>query len=309
MDRLTSMGVFVKAADLGSFAAAAEILGLSPQMVAKHVAFLEGRLGATLLARTTRRQSLTDIGRAYYDRCKAILADAEAAELLARDMRTRPTGLLRVNAPVNFGTFTLAPFITRYLADYPDMRIDLTLSDRYVDLLEDGYDVAIRIGDVGDTSLAVRPLGPYRLIAAASPAYLAARGTPRTPTELEAHDCLAYAYWSPSIPSPWRFSRDGRTEIVEANGRLRSNDWNALLRAVQEGFGITLGPESVLEPEIQAGRLVRLLPDYEGPVRPMHVLTSAARRPTASLRSFVDALAEEFGERAPFSTRAGRSSL
>lgn len=296
MDRLTSMSVFVKAADLGSFAATAEALGMSAQMVAKHVAFLEARLGTTLLSRTTRRQSLTDIGRVYYDRCKQVLMEVDAADALAADMRARPTGTLRVNAPMTFGTYALVPFVTRYLAKYPEMRIDLTLNDRFVDLLEDGYDVAIRIGEVGDTSLTIHSLAPYRLIAAASPAYLAARGIPHTPAELGSHDCLAYAYWSPSIPCRWRFVRDGRTEEVEANGRLRSNDWNAVLRAVQEGFGITLGPESVLAPEIQAGRLVRLLSDYEGPARPMHVLTSAARRPTASLRSFVDAVVEEFGD-------------
>ncbi|HAP98857.1 MAG TPA: LysR family transcriptional regulator, partial [Rhodospirillum rubrum] len=140
MDRLTSMGVFIKAADLGSFAAAAEALAMSPQMVAKHVVFLEDRLGTALLNRTTRRQSLTDVGRAYYDRCKLVLSEAEAAEALAHDMRSRPQGVLRVNAPMTFGAFTLAPFVTRYLTRYPEMRVDLTLNDRFVDPLEDGVE-------------------------------------------------------------------------------------------------------------------------------------------------------------------------
>ena len=153
MDRLTSMAVFVKSADLGSFAAAAEAMGMSPQMVAKHVVFLEDRLGAALLHRTTRRQSLTDVGRAYYDRCKLVLAEAEAADTIAQDMRSQPKGVLRVNAPMTFGSFTLAPFITRYLARYPDMQIDLTLNDRFVDPLEEGFDVMVRIGAVGDSSL------------------------------------------------------------------------------------------------------------------------------------------------------------
>ncbi len=295
MDRLTSMAVFVKAADLGSFAAAAEAMGMSPQMVAKHVVFLEDRLGVALLHRTTRRQSLTDVGRTYYDRCKIVLAEAEAADSLAQDMRSQPKGILRVNAPMTFGSFSLAPFVTRYLARYPDMHIDLTLNDRFVDPLEDGFEVMVRIGEVEDGSLIAHPLAPYRLIACASPAYLERRGTPQTPTELEQHDCLAYAYWSPSIPCRWRFTRNGKTEEVRAEGRVRSNDWKALLHAAIEGYGVTLGPESALKSEISAGRLVRVLPDYEGPVRPMHVLYPAGRRPTVKVRSFVDAVVEEFG--------------
>lgn len=295
MDRLTSMAAFVKASDLGSFAAAAEAMGMSPQMIAKHVVFLEDRLGTALLHRTTRRQSLTEVGRAYYDRCKQLLTEVEAAESIAQDMRSQPKGVLRVNAPVTFGAFSLAPFVTRYLDRYPDMQIDLTLNDRFVDPLDEGYEVMVRVGEVDDTSLIAHPLAPYRLIACASPDYLARRGTPRTPSELELHDCLAYAYWSPSIPCRWQFTRKGKTEEVRANGRMRSNDWKALLHAAKEGFGVTLGPESVLDAEIAAGHLVRVLPDYEGPGRPMHVLYPAGRRPTVKVKSFVDAIIEEFG--------------
>lgn len=297
MDRLTSMAVFVKAADLGSFAAVAEAMGMSPQMVAKHVVFLEDRLGTTLLNRTTRRQSLTDVGRTYYDRCKLILTEAEAADSLAQEMRTQPKGALRVSAPMTFGSFSLAPFVTRYLARYPDMQVDLSLNDRFVDPLEDGFEVMVRIGEVADTALIAHPMAPYRLVACASPAYLAQRGVPQTPGDLKNHDCLAYAYWSPSIPCRWLFTRDGKHEEVQASGRFRSNDWKTLLHAAIEGFGITLGPESVLAAELTAKRLVRVLPDYEGPTRPMHVLYPAGRRPTVKIRSFVDALLEEFAHR------------
>lgn len=289
------MAVFIKAADLGSFAAAAEAMGISPQMVAKHIVFLEDRLGTALLHRTTRRQSLTDVGRTYYDRCKLILAEAEAAETLAQDMRSQPKGVLRVNAPMTFGGFSLAPFVTRYLSRFPDMQIDLTLNDRFVDPLEEGFEVMVRIGDVDDTSLVVHSLAPYRLIACASPKYLAHMGVPEAPSELERHECLAYAYWSPSIPCRWLFTRDGKTDEVRATGRIRSNDWKTLLHAAIEGYGITLGPESVLSAEIAAGRLVRVLPDYEGPARPMHVVYPAGRRPTVKVRSFVEAIIEEFG--------------
>lgn len=289
------MAVFVKASDLGSFAAAAEAMGMSPQMVAKHVVFLEDRLGTALLHRTTRRQSLTDVGRAYYDRCKQLLSEVAAAESVAQDMRSQPKGVLRVNAPMTFGAYSLAPFVTRYLDRYPDMQIDLTLNDRFVDPLEEGFEVLVRIGEVDDTSLVAHPLAPYRLIACASPDYLARRGIPQTPSELERHDCLAYAYWSPSIPCRWLFSRDGKTEEVRASGRIRSNDWKVLLHAAKEGYGVTLGPEGVLNAEIAAGRLVRILPDYEGPARPMHVVYPAGRRPTVKVKSFVDAMVEEFG--------------
>ncbi len=296
VDRLTSMAVFVKSADLGSFAGAAEAMGISPQIVAKHVVFLEDRLGTALLHRTTRRQSLTDVGRAYYDRCKQLLSEVEAAESVAKEMRSRPKGVLRVNAPMTFGAFSLAPFVTRYLSRYPDMQIDLTLNDRFVDPLEEGFEVMVRVGEVNDAALVAHALAPYRLIACASPDYLARRGVPRTPAELAKHDCLAYAYWSPSVPCRWQFSRNGRTEEVQATGRIRSNDWKALLHAATEGFGVTLGPESVLDAEIAAGRLVRVLPDYEGPVRPMHVIYPAGRRPTVKVQSFVQAVLEEFGE-------------
>lgn len=297
MDRLTSMAVFVRTAELGSFAATAEAMGMSAQMVAKHVASLEDRLGTALINRTTRRQNLTDVGRAYYERCRLVLSEAEAADSLAHEMRSRPKGVLRVNAPETFGAFSLAPFITRFLAGYPDMQIDLTLSDRFVDALEEGAEVLVRVGEVDDASLIAHPLAPYRLIACAAPAYLAARGMPATPADLQAHDCLIYGDWSPGIGCRWRFSRAGRMEEAKANGRLRSNDWKALLHAAIEGFGITLGPESVLLPEIEAGRLVRVLPAYEGPARPMHVLYPAGRRPTVKLRCFVEAVIEEFGVR------------
>jgi len=295
VDRLTSMAVFVKAADLGSFAAAAEALRISPQMVAKHVVFLEDRLGAALLNRTTRRQSLTDIGRAYYDRCKQVLSDVEAADTLAQDMRSQPKGTLRVNAPMTFGAYSLAPFITRYLARYPDMQIDLTLNDRFIDPLEEGVEVMLRVGEVTEGSLIAHPLAPYRLIACAAPAYLSRRGLPRVPADLEQHECLAYANWSTAMTCRWNFTGNGRTEAVRACGRVRSNDWKVLLQAAVDGFGVTLGPESVLGTEIAAGRLIRILPDYEGPARPMHVLYPAGRRPTVKLRSFVDAVVEEFG--------------
>lgn len=298
MDRLTSMAVFVKATDLGSFTAAADALGLSPQMVAKHVVFLEDRLGAVLLHRTTRRQSLTDVGRAYYERCKRLLAEAEAVKSLARDMQSHPQGVLRINAPVTFGAFTLSGVVTRYLARHPDVEIDLALNNRIIDPVEEGFDIVIRVGELTDSSLVAHPLAPYRLIACAAPSYLARRGVPQTPADLATHDCLAHIHIASTLTCRWQFARRGQTEEVPARGRIRSNDWKALMHAALEGYGVVLGPESILKAEIAASRLVHVLPDYEGPMRAMHVLYPAMRPPTAKVRSFVDELLAECGPQA-----------
>lgn len=295
MDRLTSMNVFVRTADLGSFAAAAEALRISPQMVAKHIARLESRLGTALINRTTRRQHLTDIGRSYYERCKIVLSEAEAADAIALEMKVTPSGTLRVNAPVTFGTSSLAPFITQYLAQYPETQVELTLSDRMVDPVEEGYEVILRIGVLSDSQMIAYPLRPYRLIACASPGYLMQNGVPETPADLAAHSCLVYGIWSPQAPCRWQFYQDGKMQEIQPEGRLRSNDWRALLHAAVSGYGVTLGPEDVLREEIRAGRLVQVLPDYDGPSRPMHVLTPAGLRQTVKIRSFIQAVRETFG--------------
>jgi DNA-binding transcriptional LysR family regulator len=295
LDRLTSMAVFVRAADLGSFTAAAAALGMSAQMVAKHVVFLEDRLGARLLNRTTRKQSLTEFGRAYQERCRIVLAEAEAADAMARDMRQAPRGRLRVNAPVTFGSHSLVPLVTRFLRTYPGVQVDLTLSDRLVDPIDEGFEAVIRLGPVSETTLVARALMPYRLIACASPAYLAEHGVPEVPSDLARHECLGFAYWSGALGRQWRFSRDGRSFDVPVSGRLQINDWRGLLRAALDGFGITLGPEAALAADIAAGRFVQVLPGYNGPSRPMHILHAADRRMTPKLRSFLDAVVAEFG--------------
>ncbi|MCK0746262.1 LysR family transcriptional regulator [Chromohalobacter nigrandesensis] len=289
------MAIFVRVADLGSFTATAAEFGLSTQMVSKHVIALEQRLGARLLHRTTRRQNLTEIGRIYHERSQAILAEVEAAETLTEQARTTPRGCLRVNAPVTFGSQGLVGLLTRYLREYPEVEIDLTLSDRVVDPIEEGYDAVIRLGPVSDsTTLVARPLTPYRLIACASPAYLKERGEPETPADLAKHECLGFSYWSGTLGSQWCFSRDGYAYHAPVSGRLHINDWKGLLNAALEGFGITLGYETALAEELSAGRLIRLLPDYDGPMRPMYLLYAADQRMTPKLRHFIDDVVKEF---------------
>ncbi|KGM35195.1 LysR family transcriptional regulator [Inquilinus limosus] len=294
MDRLTSMAVFVRAVEAGSFAAAAEALGLSAPMVGKHVRFLEDRLGARLLARTTRRQSLTEVGRAFYERCRNVLAEAEAAEALAEDLRAVPRGRLRVNAPVTFGAHELMPMVAGYLRAHPEVSLELTLSDRIVDLVEEGYEAVIRIAPLPDSSLIARRLRPYRLVACAAPAYLAERGTPARPEDLAGHECLGFAHWEPR--DLWQFTdADGREHAVRVTGRASVNSGQALRSAALEGLGIILQPDGLLQDDIAAGRLVQVLPGYQAPSRPMHILFAPDRRPTPKLRSFIDAVVEAFG--------------
>ena len=295
MDRLASMGVFVKAADLGSFTAAAAVLGMSSQMVGKHVSFLEARLGAQLLRRTTRQQSLTDIGRSFYERCRTILSETEAAETLVNDLSTTPRGRLRVNAPVTFGACRMAPFIARYLEAYPDVEVELTLSDRFVDVVDEGYDAVIRIGPIKDTTLAMRELASYTLIACASPAYLAANGAPNTPEDLAGHQCLVFVSWSGLPYAEWRFVKARRAFTVQVRSRFQINDGRALLVAALEGHGIILQSEAVVRGDLDAGRLVQVLPGYASPSQPMHLLFSARRLQTPKLRGFIDCVVDSFG--------------
>ena len=290
MDRLASMAAFVKATDLGSFAAAAGALEMSPQMVAKHVTYLEDRLGTRLLNRTTRRQSLTEIGRIYYERCKLVLAEADAADSLAHEARAAPRGLLRVSAPVTFGAQRLVPLVTRYLRRHSEVEMDLVLSDRTVDLVEEGYEAAFRIGPLADSGLIARALSPFRTVACASPAYLRKHGAPASPSDLVGHECLS----RPGV-AEWRFIKDGRTQAARIRSRLRLNDAKALLPAALDGFGVVLVAEDLARDALASGQLVRVLPGYEAPSRPMHLVFLADRRQTPKLRSFIDAAVEEFG--------------
>lgn len=296
MDRLSSMHAFVMAAELGSYARAAERLNLSAQMVAKHVTALEQRLGARLLNRTTRRQSLTELGHAYYERCKHILTEAEAADSLAQVMNDTPRGKLRVTAPVTFGSYSLMPLITAFLRDNPDVEIDLHLTDRFVDLVEEGYEAAFRIGPLATTGLTARPLAPYRLAVCAAPAYLAVRGTPQCPADLAQHECLGYAFWSRPADREWVFHQGATPYTVQVASRLQINESRALMSAALDGFGILLGAEDFLRPALARGELVRVLPAFEAPCRPMHLVYTANRQRTAKLRRFVEAVLARFGQ-------------
>ncbi|OCR26064.1 LysR family transcriptional regulator [Pseudomonas syringae] len=296
LDRLTSMTVFVQTARYGSFAAAAEKLGMSPQMVAKHIEALEQRVATRLLNRTTRKQSLTVFGRLYLDRCQSVLAEVEAADSLVQSSHAKPQGRLRINAPVTFGRHELVPLVTRFLDRYPEIDVELTLSDRLIDPVEEGYEAVVRLGPLQkDLALVARPLQPYRLVACASPAYLLAHGTPQLPLDLINHECLGFAPWVSDLSRYWHFEQDGQVTEVPVRGRLHVNDWEALRAAARDGFGVLIGYERALASDLASGLLVRVLPAYEGPVRPIHLLYAADRQMTLKLRCFVDHLMEALG--------------
>jgi DNA-binding transcriptional LysR family regulator len=295
MDRLTGMAVFAKTVEGGSFVAAGLALGMSAQMAGKHVAALEARVGTRLLQRSTRRHSLTEAGRVFYERCKAVLADAEAAEAAAAHLSDAPRGRLRISAPLTFGEYRLAPLITRYLAANPEVQVDLDLSDRYVDMIEEGYEMLVRIGQLGESALKARRLAPYRLIACAAPAYLERNGTPLVPEDLSEHECLGYTYWDRPPQNKWSFRSTAGEHAIPVHGRFQSNDSKGLYAAAVQGFGIVLGAELALQADIKAGRLVHLLADFEAPSRPVHLLFAADRQLTPKLRLFIDLVVAECG--------------
>lgn len=291
MDMLDSMKIYVLAVEKGSLSAAAVASGISATMAGNHLRTLEKRLGTQLLHRTTRRQHLTAFGEDYYARCKEILRLVAEADALAHNQQMAPSGTLRISAPVTFGAEALMPALPAYLDRYPEVRVDVVLNDRVVDLLEEGFEAAIRIGHLPDSALIARPLAPYRLMVCASPAYLARRGTPQQPGELTGHECLAF---SPSALAQWSLTGDEGVCRVPVSGRLQVNNGQALRVAALHGLGIVLQPAILLEDDVRAGRLVQLFSTYELPSRPMSVVYPPDRYRAPRLRSFVDFLLERF---------------
>ncbi|AOZ51819.1 LysR family transcriptional regulator [Chromobacterium vaccinii] len=293
MDRLLSMELFVAVVDKGSFTAAADAHRLSQPMVGKHIAALEKRLGGKLLVRTTRRQQLTELGQHYYQRCRAILADLAAADDAAALLREQPRGVLRVNASVTFGTLRLAPLLAEFMARYPEIGVELELSDQLVDLVAEGYDAVFRIGHLADSGLVARRLKPYRMMIAASPVYLARRGRPETPEQLAEHDCLGFSRWRRD--DGWdALARLHAAQIPSS--RFQCNQGQALRQMALAGAGIVLQAETLLADDVAAERLVSLLDGYLPDPKPMHLIYPADRQPLPKLRVFIDFIVERLGE-------------
>ncbi|TIN02469.1 MAG: LysR family transcriptional regulator [Mesorhizobium sp.] len=292
MDRLESMAVFVKAVDLGSFAAAAVALDISGPMVGKHVRFLEERLGVRLLNRTTRRQSLTDFGRAYYERCRLVLAEAEAADALAADQFSEPRGKLRVTMPAHFGRHCVTPVLLKLARQYPMLELDLSLSDRFADLAEDGYDLAIRTGALGDKAgVIARRVARQDMVVCAAPSYLRNHGEPRQIEDLADHQAIVYRRLG-QIIQPWLFAREGQpVQEIIPTGRLRLDDLDAIADAAADGVGLAWLPWWLVRERIEAGVLLALLPDQPRYLYDCYALWLQTPHLPLKVRLAVDALA------------------
>lgn len=294
MDSLAGMEVFARVVRAGSFSAAARDLNQTPSAVSKQIGRLEDRLGARLFNRTTRRLGLTEVGAAFYERAQRILSEVEEAEQAISHLNAAPRGTLRLNAPTSFGRMYIAPLLPRYLRRYPDMRIDMTMNDRFIDPLEEAVDLVLRIGELSDSSLIARRLAANRRVVCGSPAYFARHGQPSRPAELVDHNCLVYTYRA--ARNDWPFvCREKATqapEIVRVHGTLEANNVEALRDAAVADLGIGLFPLWMAGPDLAAGRLVRALPQFHAPDSAVHAVYPPGRHLSPKVRSFVDFLAE-----------------
>jgi DNA-binding transcriptional LysR family regulator len=294
LDDVTAMLVFARVVELKGFSAAAAALGLSKSAVSKQISRLEDRLGTRLLNRTTRQLSLTEAGAAFYERCQRVEAEALAAEETVTRLAEAPRGLLKVNAGMSFGTRHIAPALPDFLALCPELEVDLSLNDRLVDLVDEGYDLAVRIGQLNDSSLVARRLAPLRRMVVAAPSYLDKAGRPDHPSEIRGHDCLMYAYQSSG--QSWHFKGPEGEAKLRTGGRLRMNNGDAILAACIAGQGMALLPSFICWEALAAGTLERVLPAWEDGVEgAIHAVFPASRNLSPKVRVFVDFLVTRFG--------------
>lgn len=295
MDRLAGMRVFCAVVEAESFTGAAERLEMARSMVTKHVGALEEHLGVRLLNRTTRRISRTEAGHAYYERCRDLLSELDELDASVHELVERPRGLLKVNAPVSFGIRHLGPAVASFMALHPELRVDLHVNDRVVDLVEEGFDMAIRIGRLTDSSLVARPLATTRLLLCASPAYLRRHGRPRSPADLAAHRCLSYSY--ASTRDDWRMAGpEGSTVSVRVGWALRANNGDVLREAALQDQGIIRQPHFLVGAELKARRLVEVLPEWDCGTLTVNAVYPHRRHLSAKVRGFVEHLAETLPE-------------
>ena len=293
MPDLNDMVVFARVATAKSFAETARQLGTSKSSVSKSIARLERALGAQLLNRSTRGMSLTEIGAAYYTHCARIADEAAQAADLVGELRSKPFGLLKITCPVAFGRLHLAPAVSSYLTRYPDVRIDLTTTDRLVDLVSEGFDVAIRIVSEPDPHLVARKLATVRRVICATPDYFARCGIPETPQALTRHNCLHYTYFGHH--AQWRLHGASGQIVVPVDGSLRVNDDDVLSRAVLDGLGVALLPTFIIGRELQDGQLQSVLSDFLPPERNIYAVHLPNPNLPGKVRGFIDFLQARIG--------------
>jgi DNA-binding transcriptional LysR family regulator len=295
MDSLTDIMVFVRVVDDGSFTKAAERLKLSRSVVSKYVTRLEGRLGARLLNRTTRRLSLTEAGRIFYQRSRRGLQDIEEAEAEVSRLQKKPRGVLRINSPMSFGILHIAPALPEFLAQHPEVSVEMNLDDRVVDVIEEGFDVSIRIAEMPDSSLIARRLAPCRHAIVAAPAYLEKHGTPRTPEDLRDHNIISFSYQASA--NDWHFiSPDNKQVSVPVSGSIQANNSLALREALLRGVGITRTPTFVVGKDVQDGHLLSILGNYRTLEVSIYLVYPQRRHLSPKVRAFVDFMADRISE-------------
>ena len=294
MDKFESLRIFTKVVESHGFTAAARELGLSRSAVSKSVAQLEQSLGAQLLNRSTRFVSATATGASYYDRCVAILADLEDADQAVHELQGEARGSIRLNAPMSFGTRHLGSAIADFMMTYPEVRIEATLNDRFIDPIQEGFDLTIRIAELDDSSLIAKRLAPAKRVICASPAYLRTHPEPQKPADLKFHNCLHYGY----LPTGnvWRLSGPDGDQTIHINGLLCSNNAEMLMAGALKGAGIALLPTFIAGAELQAGQLVSVLPDYWSPEIAIYALYPPNRHLSVKLRLLIDFLSHRFGD-------------
>ena len=309
LDRLTGLEVFAKVAAAGSLSAAGRALGMSQTMVTKHLAALETRLGVKLFHRSTRRLSITEAGRNYLETAERILTDVEAADAAVAADRVEPRGLLRLNVPVAFGTRQIAPLLCEFTRRHPLVTVELGLNDRLVDLADEGWDLAIRIGSLSNSSLIARRMAPCHTIVCAAPSYLAAHGTPRTIASLAEHNCLGYTLSNLTGVDRWAFGAKGDTVAV-VSGNLRTNNGEALRTAAIAGQGLVYLPTFIVADDLRAGTLVAL-PLDQPPVEfgGIYAVYLPDRHPAAKVRAFIDFIANRFAPEPPWDKKLGSLDL
>lgn len=293
MDKFKSIRAFTKVVQHSSFSAAARELRLSRSVVSKHVIDLEAALGVQLLNRTTRSASPTENGLAYYERCVSILADLEEADAAVATMQSEPRGLLRVNAPMSFGTLHLAPALTDFMLRHPDLQVLVAFSDRQIDPVQDGFDVTLRIADLASSSLIARRIVRIDRVVCATPSYLAARGTPAHPSDLRGHDCLAYGHLATG--NQWKLTGPDGDHWIPVRWKLCADNAEALRCAAVKGLGIAMLPTFIAGADLKAGRLRAVLSAFKPPDTALYAIYPPTRHLSAKVRLFIDFLVERFG--------------
>ena len=302
MQDLRTLAIFVKVAERLSFVRAAADLGITQSGVSNAISRLEDQIGTPLLARTTRKVSLTEHGAAFFERCRQALAEIEEAELVLKNAQLKPSGNLRIDMPVSFGRIKLVPLLGAFQARYPDIALRLTFNDRYVDMVEEGIDVCVRFGVLQDSSLIARRLGGAQLSVVGAPRYFAKYGTPKRPEDLAGHNCLPFTFRETGLAREWRFARGGAQgggeTVVTPKGNMSLSDGASVCDAARAGYGLAQLQDFFIHALIARGQLVSVLDKFKPAAQPIWLVYSQTRHLSPKVRVFVDFMVEKFKPRA-----------